>query len=123
MQHTHRIIITHIKLHKQNIKHIHIIPADKFITERGGFVGVEFGHGILGNVYRKSMLLDNAIYFPEDCFYEDDYWYVLSMHYINSAYIIGEDFYHYYLRPDSTIVFIYAPALPFNIRITNGLSR
>ncbi len=72
-------------------------------TERGGFVGVEFGHGILGNVYRKSMLLDNAIYFPEDCFYEDDYWYVLSMHYINSAYIIGEDFYHYYLRPDSTI--------------------
>ena len=72
-------------------------------TDRGGFVGVDFGHGILGNLYRKSMLIDNQIFFPEGYFYEDDYWYVLSMHYINSAYIIGEDFYHYYLRPDSTI--------------------
>lgn len=72
-------------------------------TDRGGFVGVDFGHGILGNLYRKSMLIDNEILFPEGYFYEDDYWYVLSMHYINSAYIIGEDFYHYYLHPDSTI--------------------
>lgn len=72
-------------------------------NDRGGFVGVDFGHGILGNLYRKSMLLENEIFFPEGYFYEDDYWFVLSMHYINRAYIIGEDFYHYYLRPDSTI--------------------
>lgn len=72
-------------------------------TDRGAFVGVDFGHGILGNLYRKTMLIDNEISFPEGCFYEDDYWYVLSMHYINRAYIIGEDFYHYFLRPDSTI--------------------
>lgn len=72
-------------------------------SQRGGFVGVDFGHGILGNLYRKDMLLEHDISFPEGYFYEDDYWYVLSMHYINRAYIIGEDFYHYYLRPDSTI--------------------
>lgn len=71
--------------------------------ERGGFVGVGFGMGILGNMYRRSMVLDNQIFFPEGYFYEDDYWFVLSMHYINSAYIFGEDFYHYYCRPDSTI--------------------
>lgn len=72
-------------------------------ADRGAFVGVDFGHGILGNLYRKTMLIENGISFPEGCFYEDDYWYVLSMHYINRAYIIGEDFYHYFLRPDSTI--------------------
>lgn len=72
-------------------------------TERGGFVGVDFGAGFAGNLYRKSMLTENQIYFPEGYYFEDDYWYVLSMHYIHSAYIIGEDFYHYYQRPDSTI--------------------
>ena len=72
-------------------------------NDRGAFVGVDFGIGIFGNLYRKSMLLENEIFFPEDCFYEDDYWYVLSMHYINRAYIIGEDFYHYYQHADSTI--------------------
>ena len=78
----------------------YIIETD---TERGGFVGVDFGVGFAGNLYRKSMLTDNQIYFPEGYYYEDDYWYVLSMHYIKSAYIIGEDFYHYYEHPDSTI--------------------
>ncbi len=78
----------------------YIIETD---TERGAFVGIDFGVGFAGNLYRRSMLLDNEISFPEHYYYEDDYWYVLSMHYIHSAYIIGEDFYHYYLRPDSTI--------------------
>lgn len=78
----------------------YIIENDE---ERGGFVGVDFGAGFAGNLYRKSMLIDNQIYFPEGYYYEDDYWYVLSMHYIHSAYIIGEDFYHYYQHPDSTI--------------------
>lgn len=78
----------------------YIIETD---TERGGFVGVDFGAGFAGNLYRKSMLTDHQIYFPEGYYYEDDYWYVLSMHYIRSAYIIGEDFYHYYQHPDSTI--------------------
>lgn len=72
-------------------------------ADRGAFVGIDFGVGIVGNLYRRSMLLDNEILFPEGYFYEDDYWYVLSMHYIHFAYIIGEDFYHYYQRPDSTI--------------------
>lgn len=72
-------------------------------TERGGFVGVDFGVGFAGNLYRKSMLTDNQIYFPQGYYYEDDYWYVLSMHYIRRAYIIGEDFYHYYQHPNSTI--------------------
>ena len=83
-----------------NKDQFYIIEND---SDRGAFVGVDFGHGILGNLYRKSILIENDISFPEGCFYEDDYWYVLSMHYINRAYIIGEDFYHYYLHPDSTI--------------------
>ena len=78
----------------------YIIETDK---DRGAFVGVDFGTGFAGNLYRRSMLIDNKIFFPEGYFYEDDYWFVLSMHYIHSAYIIGEDFYHYYLHTDSTI--------------------
>ncbi len=72
-------------------------------NDRGAFVGIPFGIGFAGNLYRKSMLIENEIYFPQGYYYEDDYWYVLSMHYINSAYIIGEDFYHYYQHTDSTI--------------------
>jgi glycosyltransferase involved in cell wall biosynthesis len=83
-----------------NKDQFYIIETD---SDRGGFVGVDFGHGILGNLYRKEMLLKNHITFPEGYFYEDDYWFVLTMHYIHRAYIIGEDFYHYYLHPDSTI--------------------
>lgn len=72
-------------------------------ADRGAFVGVDFGIGFAGNLYRKSMLMEHQILFPEGYFYEDDFWYVLSMHYIQKAYIIGENYYHYYVHPDSTI--------------------
>ena len=72
-------------------------------TDRGAFVGIDFGVGFAGNLYRRSMILENQIFFPEGYFYEDDYWYVLSMHYIKRAYIIGEIYYHYYQHEDSTI--------------------
>ena len=55
--------------------------------DRGAFVGVDFGHGILGNLYRKSMLFEHQIFFPEGYFYEDDIWFVLSMHYINHSHM------------------------------------
>lgn len=82
--------------------------ADQFYiiendNDRGAFVGIDFGAGFAGNLYRKSMLLENQVFFPEGYYYEDDYWFVLSMHYINRAYIVGEDFYHYYQHSDSTI--------------------
>lgn len=72
-------------------------------TERGGFLGVDFGIGFAGNLYRKAMLTEHDIYFPEGCFFEDDYWYVLSMHYINRAYVIGAAYYHYFQHPQSTV--------------------
>lgn len=78
----------------------YVIQTDE---ERGGFVGVDFGVGFAGNIYKRKMILDNELFFPEGYYYEDDYWFVLSMHCIKRAYIIGEKFYHYYQRPDSTI--------------------
>ena len=72
-------------------------------ADRGGFVGVDFGIGFAGNLYRKGMLIDNNILFPEGYYFEDDYWFVLSMHYINRAYIIGEKYYHYFHHSNSTI--------------------
>ncbi|MGN0497167.1 MAG: glycosyltransferase family 2 protein [Lachnospiraceae bacterium] len=78
----------------------YIIETDE---ERGGFLGVDFGIGFAGNLYRRSMLIENDIFFPEGYSFEDDYWYVLSMHYIKKAYIVGETFYHYFQNESSTI--------------------
>ncbi len=99
----------YIEEHSRNSTKADIRPRDDqfYIIEndedRAGFLGVDFGVGFAGNLYRKSMLLDNEIFFPEGHFYEDDYWFVLSMHYIDRAYIIGKDYYHYYIHQDSTI--------------------
>ena len=72
-------------------------------TDRGAFFGVNLGMGVLGNLFRRTLLTDNNICFPEGIFYEDEYWYSLVLNYITRAYVVNQIFYHYYLRPNSTI--------------------
>lgn len=51
---------------------------------------------------RKSLLTENNILFSEGLAYEDSYWGVLLNMYFNSAYILNEQLYHYYVNDAST---------------------
>lgn len=66
-----------------------------------GNVG-EFG-SICTGIYRRSLIIDNEVFFPEKLAYEDNYWGDILSLYIKSSYIIDKVFYHYMLNPESTV--------------------
>lgn len=57
-----------------------------------------------GKLIRKSLLIDNDIYFPEDLAYEDILWGTLMHLYIERLYILEERLYHYYANEESTVL-------------------
>ena len=59
--------------------------------------------GICCNIYRKKIIIENEIYFPEKITYEDNFWLPVLQLYINKFFIIEEYFYHYYVNMNSTI--------------------
>ena len=58
---------------------------------------------------KRSLLTDNEILFSEGLAYEDSYWGVLLNMYMESACILEETLYHYYVNPDSTVLSKNAP--------------
>jgi glycosyltransferase involved in cell wall biosynthesis len=60
------------------------------------------GEHIMCKIYRKSIITENSIYFPEHIFYEDNYWSALIDLYVHSAYMINEVLYHWYVNVNST---------------------
>lgn len=62
----------------------------------------DFGGFIVTKIYRRSILIDNNIWFPEHLYYEDNYWYALLRYYLTSGYMVEECLYHYYCNTDST---------------------
>lgn len=60
--------------------------------------------GIWSKLYRKSVILDNDVFFPEHLVYEDNYWAVLLGYYVKSCYFIDEVLYHYFVNLESTIM-------------------
>mgnify|MGYP001468111330 CR=1 FL=1 len=63
---------------------------------------------IFTKIYRKSLILDNGVYFPEEMAYEDNYWMAIILLHINSICIIKENLYHYCIHPGSTVTSINA---------------
>ena len=57
-----------------------------------------------GKLIRKTLLTENAIYFPEDLAYEDILWGTLMHMYIEHLYILEERLYHYYANESSTVL-------------------
>lgn len=53
-------------------------------------------------IYRKSLIIENEIYFPEKLAYEDNYWMSVLSFYIKSCYIEDKIVYHYMTNPTST---------------------
>ena len=60
------------------------------------------GPHIVCKLYKKSLILDNAVFFPEGLAYEDNYWGSIISYYVVKAYIIDETLYHWYINPHST---------------------
>ena len=77
-------------------------PLDTFceVTDDDYFRGL--AGGVWSGLYKKQLILENDIWFPERLLYEDNYWGHILNYYIKSWYIIGEPLYNYYFNPNST---------------------
>lgn len=62
-----------------------------------------YGGGIVTGLYRKALLLESGLSFPEKIFYEDNYWESILLLFVKRYYHIAEDLYHYRQREDSTV--------------------
>lgn len=59
--------------------------------------------GLFTKIYKKKMLLDNELWFPEGTSFEDNYWLPMVCLYIGRYYICDRVVYHYVDQPHSTV--------------------
>lgn len=64
---------------------------------------LNYGAGVWGKIYKKSIIDENDIAFPTGLIYEDSYWAYVFRIYVQSVYIIEEQLYHYFGHPESTV--------------------
>ncbi|MCM1157832.1 MAG: glycosyltransferase [Bacteroidales bacterium] len=68
------------------------------------FIGVQIGLTALWNkVFKKSFLVENDIFCPEQIRYEDIFFCYLAFLYAKSYYRIDEALYHYFVNPTGTV--------------------
>ena len=65
--------------------------------------------GLWTGLYKKSLIKDHDIRFPEKLAYEDTYFDAILNLYIGSLYILDKPMYHYFINPASTTTSINAP--------------
>ena len=63
----------------------------------------EYG-GLWSGIYKRELLLNNKLFFPEGLKYEDNFWGALLELYQKDLYIVDMPYYHYYANMDSTIL-------------------
>lgn len=86
------------KIEIESIKNFHV---EKSIIE-GGDEFPKLSGGVYTKIYRKSMILNNNIYFPEGMAYEDNYWGAIVALYAKSVKCLNENLYHYRENFEST---------------------
>lgn len=59
---------------------------------------------IWSKIYRRSVVVDNHLYFPEGLSYPENYWDSLLRYYIKSYYVVDEVLYHYIQYEKSIIM-------------------
>ena len=72
--------------------------------ERLGFITAYMGRSVWNKLYRRDIITNNNICFPEGYIYDDLYFYELVKHYANRIYIVKELFYHHIYREKSASV-------------------
>lgn len=59
--------------------------------------------GIVTGIYKRSIILENEIWFPERLAYEDNYWGSIIALFLKDEYILDRVVYHYRFNPNSTL--------------------
>lgn len=72
--------------------------------ERIAFITMDPVRCIWNKIYRKSMLLENHIFFPEGYIYDDIYFYELVKHYVKRVYKRNCIYYHHIFRQKSASI-------------------
>lgn len=84
------------------------VQYEKSIIEGGThwvtvFMQKGYGGSTACGIYRKKIITEHHIYFPEGLKYEDNYWGYVLLLYIRSCYHLPNDFYHYRQHAASTV--------------------
>lgn len=75
------------------------------IEKRKTFIACgSIGYGAWDKLFRRDFLIQNNIFFPEGVAYEDHFFSTLLYFYAESAYILEERLYHYFINPASTVL-------------------
>lgn len=75
------------------------------IVEESGNCGT-YG-GVFG-LYKKELLTENNVFFPEKTAYEDNFWGSILRLYVKDLYIVDKVVYHYFVNPTSTVMAVNA---------------
>lgn len=87
-----------------------ITGTDRLLTIEDGEQRADFivsnviGHNVWDKLYRKSLLMENNILFPEHLAYEDIYFGSLIYLYASKVTIVEKRLYHYFVNPRSTVL-------------------
>lgn len=60
--------------------------------------------GVNTRLYRRNLIIDNHLLFPEDIQYEDNYWGAILLGMVSSYYVMDSCFYHYVVNEASTVM-------------------
>ena len=73
----------------------------QYAIDKTGCMG-EWGSVCTG-IYRRTMIVNSGVLFPEGLSYEDNYWDACMKLYISSLAIIDKIVYHYFINEQSTV--------------------
>ena len=94
----HDLLNQDSKRTKENDWIIEIDNAEK----RLGFIQMDLNIAVWNKLYRRSMISENQVYFPEGLIYEDLFFTTLVQHYADKVYILEEELYHHLIWEEST---------------------
>lgn len=86
--------------HKNAGKKIEI----KTVEDRRKYMRSGMPGGIWSKIYRRELILEHDLYFPEELTYEDNYWSAFLGMELSSYYILNQPMYHYVVNEQSTIM-------------------
>lgn len=72
------------------------------MEQRTAFLELDINRAVWNKLYRKKMLVENNLYFPEGMIYEDICFSELVKHYANKVYVLEENLYHHIMNHTST---------------------
>ena len=70
--------------------------------KRLDFMQMDFNIAVWNKLYKRKMIAENQVYFPEGLIYEDLFFTTLVKHYVNKAYVIEEKLYTHLMWEEST---------------------